>query len=135
MDKSNRYKKKSKESSSVPYREKLSSYTSLTDAGCDKLESYASILHMPNFLRMYENLSSANGLVKMSANWWLVLINLSFTSWFVVKFPITPCILMITKSLPLCMMSYQSQKARSYIYFSVIHEERSTAALVTVDCS
>ena len=41
-------------------------YTSLTDVGYGKLESYASILHMPNSLRMYENLSLANDLVKIS---------------------------------------------------------------------
>ena len=64
----------------MPYRKKLSRYTSLTYVGCDKLESYASILHMPNFLRMYKNLSSINSLVKISANCWLVQMNLSFTS-------------------------------------------------------
>ena len=58
----------------------LSGYTSLTDVGCDKLESYASILHMPNSLRMYENLSSANGLVKISTYYWSVQMNLSSIS-------------------------------------------------------
>ena len=43
---------------------------------------YDSILHMPNSLRMYENLSSGNSLVKISANWYSVLMNFSFISWF-----------------------------------------------------
>ena len=46
------------------------------------LEGYGAMLHMPNSLRMYENLSSGKGLVKMSANWCSVLMNLSSISWF-----------------------------------------------------
>ena len=46
------------------------------------INDYDSILHIPNFLRMYKNLSSDNGLVKISANWCSVLMNLSSISWF-----------------------------------------------------
>ena len=65
-------KKNSKESSLVLLEKHIQVYISLTDVGCDKLESYVSILHMPNSLRMYENLSSANSLVKISTNYWSV---------------------------------------------------------------
>ena len=46
------------------------------------IDGYDSILHMPNSLWMYENLSSDNGLVKISTNWCSVLMNLSSISWF-----------------------------------------------------
>ena len=39
------------------------------------LEGYGAMLHMPNSLRMYENLSSVNGLVK---NLLIILLKIFF---------------------------------------------------------